>query len=131
MILKDLRMLKTQFTMNLAYAGKGGEELGTELSLEAFDQNGSQEKVIMMKIRSKGDNLPYEFEIVYGVKFEVTEEEMRNDIDRICTVNMPAIVFPYLREFIADLTRRSGHPPLLLQPINFVKAAEGAVIEKD
>ncbi|MDP3298216.1 MAG: protein-export chaperone SecB [Thermodesulfovibrionia bacterium] len=33
-------------------------------------------------------------------------------------------MFPYVRETIADLTRRAGFPPLHLNPINFIQLAE-------
>jgi len=37
-------------------------------------------------------------------------------------VNCRAIIFPYLREYISDLTKRAGFTPLFLPPFNFVEA---------
>lgn len=31
----------------------------------------------------------------------------------------PNIIFPFVRETVADLVQRAGFPPLLLQPVNF------------
>jgi preprotein translocase subunit SecB len=34
-------------------------------------------------------------------------------------INCPALLFPFLRRLVADLTREGGFPPLLLDPIDF------------
>ena len=34
-------------------------------------------------------------------------------------VNCPALLFPYLRRLVQDLTREGGFPPLVLDPIDF------------
>ena len=34
-------------------------------------------------------------------------------------VNCPALIFPYLRHLVQDLTREEGFPPLVLDPIDF------------
>lgn len=37
----------------------------------------------------------------------------------VIAVHCPAILFPYVRETIADATMRAGYPPVHLAPINF------------
>ncbi|GAB1409288.1 hypothetical protein MASR1M90_04420 [Desulfovibrionales bacterium] len=66
---------------------------------------------------------PYSFEIEIGGKFKITKDEEEH-VERLRHVNIPAIIFPYLREAVADITRRGGHPALHLPPVNFVRAAE-------
>ena len=34
-------------------------------------------------------------------------------------VNCPALLFPFLRRIVADMTREGGFPPLLLDPVDF------------
>ena len=34
-------------------------------------------------------------------------------------INCPALLFPFARRLVADLTREGGFPPLLLDPIDF------------
>jgi preprotein translocase subunit SecB len=34
-------------------------------------------------------------------------------------INCPALIFPFARRLIADITREGGFPPLLLDPIDF------------
>lgn len=35
--------------------------------------------------------------------------------------NAPAILFPYLREHLSNLSLRAGIPPIILPPVNFVE----------
>lgn len=53
--------------------------------------------------------------------FEGSQEGL--PLDQFAQVNAPAILFPYLRETVSNLTARSGHPALLLPTVNFVELA--------
>lgn len=60
----------------------------------------------------------YDLEIEYGGMFHV--ENMPEDgLEPFLLVNCPAILFPFLRRLVADLTREGGFPPLFLDPIDF------------
>lgn len=41
------------------------------------------------------------------------------DVQAILAGYCPGVIFPFVRETVADLVQRSGFPPVLLQPINF------------
>jgi len=41
------------------------------------------------------------------------------DIQPILGIHCPSVLFPYLRETIADAVTRAGFPPVHLDPINF------------
>lgn len=58
--------------------------------------------------------------IIEGL-FEGSQEGL--PLEQFAQVNAPAILFPYLRETISNLTARSGHPALLLPTVNFVELA--------
>jgi preprotein translocase subunit SecB len=51
-------------------------------------------------------------------------------LEQFAQVNAPAILFPYLRETVSNLTARSGHPALLLPTVNFVELARVVGDEK-
>ena len=40
-------------------------------------------------------------------------------VEPFLLVNAPALLFPFVRRIIADLTREGGFPPLMLDPIDF------------
>ena len=60
----------------------------------------------------------YDLEIVYGGLFQA-ENMPANALEPFLLVNCPAILFPFLRRLVADLTREGGFPPLFLDPIDF------------
>jgi preprotein translocase subunit SecB len=55
-----------------------------------------------------------------------TTEAMNDDFRKspFLDINSPAIVFPYIRAFISNLTLNSGYNPIVLPMFNFVKIAE-------
>lgn len=60
----------------------------------------------------------YELEIVYGGMFHIQNMPDKS-LEPFLLVNAPAILFPFLRRIVADLTREGGFPPLFLDPIDF------------
>ncbi|MBE7661512.1 protein-export chaperone SecB [Tenacibaculum finnmarkense] len=38
-------------------------------------------------------------------------------------INAPAIIFPFIREHLSNLSMKAGIQPILLPPVNFVKLA--------
>jgi preprotein translocase subunit SecB len=64
---------------------------------------------------------PFFFDAIVVGTFEATGDIPTELMDQFAKINCPALMFPYLRETIADVTRRAGLPALHLPPINFVK----------
>lgn len=64
---------------------------------------------------------PFIFNVKLAGLFEFDRDISNDDLDQVANVNCAAMLFPFVRETVADITRRSGFPPLLLPPLNFVK----------
>lgn len=64
------------------------------------------------------DMVIYEFEIVYAGAFQI-ENAPAQALEPMLFVNCPALLFPFLRRTVADITREGGFPPLLLDPVDF------------
>ncbi len=60
----------------------------------------------------------YNLEIVYGGMFKL-DNMPQQAVEPFLLVNAPALLFPFVRRIIADLTREGSFPPLLLDPIDF------------
>ena len=60
----------------------------------------------------------YEMEVVYAGLFKI-ENMPPQSLEPFLLINCPALIFPFLRRLIADLTREGGFPPLMLDPIDF------------
>jgi preprotein translocase subunit SecB len=40
-------------------------------------------------------------------------------LEPILLVHCPFLMFPFVREVVADITRSGGYPPLMIEPIDF------------
>ncbi|HKJ62282.1 MAG TPA: protein-export chaperone SecB [Hyphomicrobiales bacterium] len=64
------------------------------------------------------DESLYTLELVYGGAFRL-KDLPEQAIRPFLFVECPALLFPYARRLIADLTREGGFAPLALDPIDF------------
>ena len=121
--LLEIRLLKSSFALNTENLAEGKEfSIEKELIISvARDDSGKNIKVDL-QIKTRNEDGPFLFNIVYEGSFEIISEEKPSqlEIDKIGTINCAAIIYPYLREHLADLTRRAGVPPFHLPPVNFV-----------
>lgn len=68
--------------------------------------------------------MPFFLEIEYEGLFTLNKRVSKKDVEPIAQINCPAILFPFLREAVAEITRRGGFNPLMLPVINFVQSAK-------
>jgi preprotein translocase subunit SecB len=60
----------------------------------------------------------YTLELVYAGGFRLRDLPQQA-IRPVLFIECPALLFPFARRIVADLTREGGFPPLLLDPIDF------------
>ena len=77
-----------------------------------------------------GECMPYDLSIEYEGLFKLNKSIPKKDAAILEEVNCPAILFPFLRETIADITRRSGFQPFLIPSVNFVKVRKERLKKK-
>lgn len=53
--------------------------------------------------------------------FECTGESQITDFDEFGKINGAAIIFPYIREYVTNISLRAGIGTIILPPINFTK----------
>lgn len=75
-----------------------------------FDTSVDNKKFISSKIKMLG---VFEF-----------GEKLPLSLDSFANINAPAIIFPFIREHLSNVSMKAGIQPILLPPINFVKLAE-------
>ena len=129
-MLKDVKIkLEESRIRSLNFKVKDGiseENMNVPMSLSFDDRYNYRQKCINMSMHiSIGDDkLPFVLEIEYAGLFILNKRASKKDIEPFAKINCPAILFPFLRECIADITRRAGFNPLILPSINFVKLAQ-------
>jgi preprotein translocase subunit SecB len=127
----DFRLMKVDFSLNNAFKEKEpADSFEPEISINHLLTKESKELIVLIGIRKISGNVPYYFEVRAGGLFKFEKLPAKKLLNQYANVNCPAIIFPYIRETVADLTRRAGFTPLHLNPINFVELAKQAEKEK-
>lgn len=62
-------------------------------------------------------------EVVFAGVFELFEIPAEQ-VQAVCLVECPRLLFPFARRVLADLTRDGGLPPILLDPVDFAALYE-------
>jgi preprotein translocase subunit SecB len=81
----------------------------------------SNQYEVIMKLGARcsyGDETVFAVELLYGGLFEL-ENIPDEDIQPVLMIECPRLMFPFARAIIANITRESGFPPLMLDPVNF------------
>ena len=77
------------------------------------------ECVLTVTVTAKvGDKILFLVEAAQGGVFQIRGVPVA-DIQPIIGIHCPNVLFPYIRETIADAISRAGFPPIHLDPINF------------
>lgn len=75
---------------------------------------------VIISVLSDNKSQPFMFNIVTMGLFKFQKLPKNAELKRVAHINCASIIFPYVREYIADLTRRAGIPPFHLDPMNFI-----------
>lgn len=77
------------------------------------------EVALTMEANAKNDDgVIYNLELVYAGGFRL-HDLPREAVQAVLFVECPALLYPFVRRLVADLTREGGFPPLLIDPIDF------------
>jgi preprotein translocase subunit SecB len=93
-------------------------QVEVNVSAKPIEQN-IYECSIDFKAHAKSkDMVIYDLELSYAAAFEMVNFP-DTVLQPVLLVNCPAIMFPFLRRLVGDLTREGGFPPLWLDPIDW------------
>lgn len=76
---------------------------------------------VALKIKAEAkveDKVAFLCEVEYGCV--ATVNVPAEHVEPVLLIEIPRLLFPFVRNIIADLTRESGFPPLMINPIDFV-----------
>jgi len=98
-----------------------------EYNLKFFDTFKIEEKTLIFTLTIK---LYDKFQLELTGLFETIEGEENLDLEQFAKVNAPALLMPFAREIISNITSRTPLPYLLLPPINIIAIKNKAIKEK-
>jgi len=117
----DCRLVSVKFDANKTNAPKKQSEVNINLILEHnfIDKDNILHLIMGVDVVGKDFmNVSIRHEGLF--KFS-NKPKPEIHLSKTAEITCAAILFPFVREVIADLTRRAGFPPLILDPVNFVE----------
>jgi preprotein translocase subunit SecB len=113
-----LRLLKSIFFINPGF-NEPPEGKVTSLTLSIknsgdFINDGKEARFIQNFQVQNNPNTPFSMEVEFGAIFTLSTPVPLEERDYYVHVVFPQLIFPFLREYVAETTRRGGFPPLLL-----------------
>lgn len=96
-------------------------ELGIDVKVEPGPP---AEQIFAVELRlsaraKRQDTVVFICELVYAGVVQL-QDASREDAEPMLLIECPRLLFPFARRIIADVTREGGHPPLMIDPIDFV-----------
>jgi preprotein translocase subunit SecB len=96
-------------------------ELGIDVKVEPGPP---QENIFSVELRlsaraKRQETVVFICELVYAGVVQL-QDAKREDVEPMLLIECPRLLFPFARRIIADITREGGHPPLMIDPIDFV-----------
>jgi len=121
---ESLRLLESHFKLNTDFKPRRRQpiEISTEINISHKEQDKTVK--VIVSVSSVNKKQPFVLDTAVMGTFNFLKMPTKKDLNKIVYVNCAAIMFPYVREIIADLTRRADIPPFHMDPINFVALYE-------
>jgi len=123
-IIAAIRLFESHFAINQNYKGEKGKPIEIIHNIEIAYKNTDKILDVLVSVSSDTENQPFRFSVAWEGSFAFKEMPSKDVLDRIARINCASIIYPYIRESIADLTRRAAKIPLNLAPRNFVAMYE-------
>lgn len=120
--IQDTRLLSAHFDVNRSF--EPGPDVKVEVKITINHTWHQDSKILQVSdiVEVSGNEAPFSLMVEYAGIFLF--ENVLSDPDvitRIAEINCASILFPFAREAVAEITRRAGIGPMMLQPVNFVE----------
>ncbi len=103
------------------------EEVNSHISLNV----GQSEDAILVRIAFRLFHGSPEQEMLFAAyegAFKIKDDNggdiPEEEIQKYAQINCAAMLFPYLREFVSETTRRAGLEPIMINSVNFIELYE-------
>jgi preprotein translocase subunit SecB len=123
--ISEIRLLNAKYSINENIEMsdlKKNDEIPVKVDfrcLTKFIEENLELKIIL-GASTEDESLPFRFDVEMGGSFLFDSKPTKEVLERLSYINCPAIIFPFLREFVSDLTKRGGDDPIYLPIMNFV-----------
>jgi preprotein translocase subunit SecB len=116
--IKDLSFENPSAPRSLMGNGKPSIQINFNVQAQAMGEELFEVALTLEANATAEENVLYNLELVYAGGFRL-HNLPKEAIQPVLFIECPALLFPFVRRLVGDLTREGGFPPLLLDPIDF------------
>ena len=129
----DQRVVKLHFVINDQFvANENTQNVDLTPLMNMVYEKAPDDRVIAnMSIKIAEDDVPFQLEIVLSGFFELIGDKMSEKaLDKLVHINCASVLFPFLRQIVADTSLKGGFPQLLLPTVNFVESYKDLITQR-
>lgn len=115
----DFRVTKLNFATNNQVANHGQAKVRTEFKIRHESTNNRLKVFLTISFNDK--TAPFSVHLEGMGLFELNRNVNDMELESLCNNHCSMAMFPYMREAVADISRRAGFPPLHIPQINFAQ----------
>ena len=104
------------------YQSSAQPKIDVNVDVQGRGLNANQYEVelsVSARANREGEEAMFVVEASYAGVFEITGVP-REQLEMVMLVECPRLLFPFMRQIVADATRNGNFPPLMLEPIDFM-----------
>lgn len=117
--IKDLSFENPNAPQSLAGAKEPPEiEIAVDVGAKALEPMSYEVSLRFSVTATQEKSTLFVVELVYAGLCQLQNVPEEN-VEAVCMVECPKLIFPFARRVIADATRDGGFPPMLIGPIDF------------
>jgi len=128
--LKDLSFENPRAPASFQGADAPHINVNVDVQGRALNQDQYEVELSVAARATRGDDaILFVVEASYAGIFEI-KNLPREQIEMVMVVECPRLMFPFLRQIVADATRNGNFPPLMMEPIDFLGVYQANVEKK-
>lgn len=113
----DFRVTSIDFAVKSDYHGCGRQQVRTEFRLRHERRDNKLQ--VFLAIAFNDEQAPFSIAVEGVGLFDLLTTMTDAEVEALYSNHCVMTIFPYLREVIADITRRAGFPPLHIPQVHF------------
>ena len=118
----DIRLFNVQYSVAPVEGKTQEAAVQVNFNFESFHDEQKRLFRTVLGTQIRGETAPYSLDVQFIGTFMLDAAPDQQEEERLVSIVFPTILFPYLRECVSDITKRAGHSPLYIQPVNFSNA---------
>lgn len=116
--LKDLSFENPRAPLSFTEQGAPNIDVDVNVNARPIGPSRYEVEVTVVARAQRAGDVVFVVEAAYAGAFEI-QNVPQDQMELVMLVECPRILFPFVRQIIADATRNGNYPPLMLEPIDF------------